>query len=301
GTSSRTPQTAPRGVYFRTPLADLVRDVIGQVVAPARQQRVSVFVSISPRDLGWLEPGLGWQDRVFNPVRQQYEPAIARDLFHPALQQYLAGLLLDLAGTGIDGVVFDAEPVMSSIDGFSPYALAGFERDFHMTVAPESWNPWPVAGDIAMGRRIARTQGPTVPPDFWRWTGWKARERMKVLGQLVRTVRAKYPAMLFAMDVHAEAGQDPVAALLQYSEDALEAKLNGLDVFVVRRPVGATPVPAAVRRLTDVIGDPRRVWVTVPVSDLDPERLNRALDPSGDRSGLDAGSGLFYVERLSER
>lgn len=290
---------APRGVYFRTALADLVRDAVGEVIGPAHQQDFTVFVAVPVRAMGWIDGSLGWQDRSFDPEQQRFYPSGALDLFHPALQEYVGGLLTDLGATGIDGVLFEGEPAMRSVDGFSSYAVSAFERDFHVTLTPETWAPWPVAADREPKRRVAAGRAaepapPALAPDFWRWIGWKARERSNVLGRFARAVRAKYPSMVFAMDMHPEAGHDPVAALIRYSEDVLEAKRNGIDIFVIGTSETTGVATTAAKRLGELLGDARRTWVITPLATGDPLRVGPRLDLATDRAGLDRGTGLLY-------
>jgi hypothetical protein len=291
GTASHMPgEAAPRGVYFRTALADIVRDAIGELAPLVHQRGMALMASVSLRDMGWIDRSLGWQDRRYVPARQAYEPSDALDVFHPAFQEYAAGVLTDLAASGVDGIVFSFEPALTSVEGFSPYAVAGFERDFKTKLTPEAWVPWPVAG-VSEGRRVS-TGAP--PSDFWRWTGWKARERARVLGKLARAIRARTPTVVLAVEVHAESVTEPVAAAVRYSEDVLESKRNEMDAFVLRPAGEGTSASGAVRRLTDVIGEPRRIWVTVTPPPAAVRGRGDRFDAGSVRGAFEPGTGIVY-------
>ena len=56
------------------------------------------------------------------------------------------------------------------------------------------------------------------PPEFWRWVGWKARERTKILERLGRAMRLHATNLQLALEVHQEAVTDPRAALVYYGK-----------------------------------------------------------------------------------
>ena len=147
-------------------------------------------------------------------------PADGLDLLHPAVREYLLGLLIDLAATGIDGVFLMADPPSGAPDGFSPFALRGYQRDMEQPVDP---------------RRLHLRAQPALSfaPEFWRWIGWKQREQLKAVDSVVRAVRTAYPTLKIAVEVHPEAITNPRAALAWYSEDFLDLRRSHIDYVAI--------------------------------------------------------------------
>ncbi len=156
----------PPGVYFKTDWAPVIRDRLAEIVASAHRHQLEAWAALSIRRMDWIEASLGWSDRRYNPASGELSATDGLDLFHPAVWEYLLGLLLDLAATGIDGIFLMAEPPSTAIDGFSPFALRGYQRDMGQAL------------DVA---RLRLNFKPAISssPEFWRWIGWKQREQRK--------------------------------------------------------------------------------------------------------------------------
>ncbi len=302
------------GVYFRTNWAMLVRDVFGQVVPVAHRRGIAVFAAIALRQLDWLDSDLGWSDRAFDPGSRQLRRLEFQDVFNPAFQEYLTGLLLDLAKTGIDGVLFRATAASGPLDGMTAFGLRGFEQDFKTPLAPEKLAGKADRSGVAT-HSLAAAPEQTVqayPPQFWRWAGWKARETVNVMERLRRALVAHSPNLEFALEVHPESITDPVTGLVQYGEDFLEAKRSRFD-FYLAGPGSPPPVmpptsnsdgtapgetldrAAVVDRMIELIGEPDRVWVAVPLPTGERTRLWDRIQPGLDRRGLDPDVGLIYM------
>lgn len=303
----------PSGVEFRTDWATTERDLFGPLVALAHREGLTVFAAVTLRRMPWLTPQLGWNDRTYASDRREYRSTSFSDLFHPAFQEYLVGLLTDLAASGVDGILFRGEAPLGPADGFSSYGLQGFARDFHMPLDPDRLfrfsGPAASLPRSPLDPRVSHGI-PDPVPEFWRWAGWKARERLRILDRLKRALRAASPTLQFALELHREAVTDPVQALVQYGEDLLEAKRSRFDVYVLglelpsaspapRSSAAAAPTPAGgpaiAARMGELIGEPEQVWVGLPFSpgriELDRGRLQAMWDPTGTAKRV----GLLYV------
>jgi tetratricopeptide (TPR) repeat protein len=308
-----TREPAPAGVYFNTGLAPVVRDVFGYAVPAAHRRGLAVFAAVSVRQMNWVERQLGWNDAVLDRATGRLAVSPALDLFHPAFQEYLIGLLADLAATGIDGVLFRAEASPGARDGFSSHGLRGFERDFAVTLDPATL----VIPDDTTGTRLApvrngqngRQEG---TPDYWRWLGWKARETIKVLAHLRQAVRRRAPVLQFALELHREVVSDPLGALFRHSEDLLEAKAARFDAYVIAEgpppapfmivpPPNSTPMMVRaggtfLDRTVELLGDADDIWLVKPLPAGDPARPWAGIAPRADRASPAAGMGLVYLD-----
>ena len=313
--------SSPAGVFFRTQWAPVLDDYVDQVVPLAHEQGLSVFGALALRRMSWLEPPAGWADWAYNPVHQKVERSVALDLFHPGFQEYLTGLLGDLADTGIDGFLFRADSPMGPNDGFSPFALDGFRQSFGIELHPStlfirSEEKASVHATMKKGREFPDRS--RYAPDFWRWAGWKTREQLQILSRVKDAMRGRSPNLTFALELHPEAVYDPVHALVHFTEDLLEAKRAGFEYIltgddngrVVSRLSGSQRSSLAnvankeastspLDHLIDLLGDARRVWIARSFPSGDLSTLSRHLNPRADRVNLPKQIGLVYVERLS--
>jgi hypothetical protein len=247
--------------------------------------------------MNWVDPTLGWLDRAYDPVQQQLRITPYLDLFHPAFQEYLTGLFLDLADTGIDGVLFRNDAPLGPTDGFSFFALRGFERDFQIKADPAKLAPIPILAPPVEGE-MARPLvfQPNTSPEFWQWAGWKAREEIKLIVKLGQTMRTHTPTLLSGLEVHPEAVTDPLIALLQYGEDLLDAGRNGFQFFFVRTPQ-QNPISASsfLDRMGQLVGRVERILVSVPFPGADIRYPGEWPPLSVEQEGLGRGVGLIYM------
>src|SRR5439155_15497406 len=213
--------TAP-GVYFKTDWAPVLQDKLAGVVGAAHRLSLQLWAAVSVRRMDWVDPAFGWADWRYNPRTGQLEPAKTLDLLNPALRDYLVGLFMDLAATGIDGLLLLGDPASAADEGFSAQALRRYERDVGQALDPG---------------RLFLMQGrdPTFSyaPEFWRWAGWKQREYAKAVEGVVGALRASYPALKVAVEVHPETITSPQAALASYAEDLLDLKRYRYDYIAV--------------------------------------------------------------------
>jgi hypothetical protein len=264
---------------------------------------LTVFAVVSLRSMNWVDPALGWFDRLYDPVRSQITLSPHLDLLHPAYQEYLVGFLADLAGTGIDGVLFRNE-ALGPLDGFSPFALSAFEEAFHIRADPADLVPPALTSTASNG---AQTREPAAvksqyTAEFWRWAGWKTRAQLKAMDQLCRALRARAPRLRMALQVRPETVTDPVRALVNYGEDLLEAKRMGFDFFLTRpvqMPTLSRPgvqdqpePPSFLDKMSRLLGGPGRIWLAVPVS----KETMQAGRPGGSFTPRAAPAvGLIYM------
>lgn len=263
------------GVYFKTDWAPVLQERLSGVVAAAHRQGMQVWASLSLRRMDWVDPKLEWADWKFNAQTARLERVETLDLLHPAFRDYLVGLLTDLAGTGVDGIFLAADPPSEASEGFSTNALRKFEKDMGQPMDPHRLLS-------AQGRE--RSLG--YAPEFWRWLGWKQREQSKAVIGVIEAVRAAFPGLKVAMEVHAEAVTNPQAAMAMYAEDLLDLRRYRVDYIAV--PVTSAQGSLAAKAVEIVRGD----------------RLLLLVDPT-DKSGvkpatLPVGTGLIYKEKSGQ-
>ncbi len=263
------------GVYFKTDWAPVLQDRLAAVVTAAHRQGMPVWASVSVRRMDWIDPTLEWTDWKFNPQTAGLERAETLDLLHPALRDYIVGLFMDLAAAGVDGIFLVADPFSTAGEGFSPHALKRYERDSGQPINP---------GRLLLAP--GRERPPAYAPEFWRWAGWKQREQLKVVNGIIAAVRALYPGLRVAVEVHPEAVTSPQTALASYAEDVLDLRRSRTDYIAVA--VSSSPA-SLVKKVAEIVrGD----------------RLLLLVDPSEKNSiksiALPSGTGLIYKEKSGQ-
>ena len=280
-----------------------LRDGLSQLVPIAHRHGLSVFAAITLRRMTGVDPPFEWADWSYDPAQRQLHLSPYADLFHPVFQEYLVGFLTDLAGTGVDGVLFRAGAPLGPTEGFSAAGLRGFERDFQLRLDPDQLFSPSIRGAPVMPPRDAQDQEKRYAPDFWRWAGWKARESLKVMDRLRGAMRKQSPRLRFALEVHPEAISNPVEALAQYGEDLLEAKRSRFDFYLTGprpsinepRPDIVERMPGIVERMVDMIGEAERIWVAIPLPAGETARLVERVHPTTDRDAFIKGISLIYT------
>lgn len=245
-----------------------LKQTIAQVVRWSHKDNIQVYLGVNLRCLGKYQERDKWNDWYFDPERQSLQPSRYFDLFHPNYQTYLLNLLLDLAETKLNGFVFLAEHPMRAGEGFSPSATKKFEKVFRKPIDPEH---------VFSGRQHS---------EYWRWVGWKTRERLHVMTHLRARLKRKVPELEFGLEIHGRSVTHPVQALVELTEDWLEATRSDFEFFFVKHPEyrfdntnetidrvtnshGNSPI---IEEMITVLGAPKKIWVQIPDSGGHPRK-----------------------------
>ncbi|TKB76679.1 MAG: hypothetical protein E8D45_06055 [Nitrospira sp.] len=241
----------PMGLYFPSSLGPMVRDVFGALIPAAHRHGLAVYASVGLRRPDWLDAGLGWFSQIYDPRRQAFRATDHVDLFHPVYQEFLGGLLKDLAGSGVDGLVFRADRTIGPSAGATAFGLRGFERDF-------GFRPDPIKLLGTGGGEDERAS------EFWQWVGWETRESQHVLNRLASGIKVQWPNLKVILEVHHEAIVAPVQGLTRHGEDVLEAIRGGYAALMVADLTSGGE--RMITRMKELVGAPERVWVLRPLA-----------------------------------
>jgi len=203
---------------------------------------------------------------------------------------------------------------MGLYDGMSRAGLSRFQQAFDVDFDPgrvfqPGFDPLSVSKSSSGSTRVQG--GPSEDSVFWRWVGWKARERLTVFEQLIGHLRQRHLTVQCGLELHPHGLTDPVRALVEYAEDAMEATRRPFTFFFVRPEIDRQAAfdeqavieklrristKAVLTRLLPVLDDPRRVWVSMPA-----ERGKRIVPRSaanGTSPLQDFPSGIGVVHDL---
>ena len=290
--------------------------VLRSYVERSHRAGLLIYVGVNLRCLGHWAPSehQAWHDRMYKVDTGTFQITPWFDLFHPAYQEFLSRFLIRLCRERVDGLVFLNDHPLGPVDGVTQIGMKRFEKQFGVAFEPsrifyQGFNPLRIA---KASQALSRTAGSGAKDSlFWRWAGWKARERLSILEAVVDRLRSQYPAVQFGLELHPHGLTDPVGALVKYAEDAMDATRRSFSFFFVRPEIDRRSTfteqavveklrristKAVLDRLLPVVDDPRRVWVSMPAKGG--QRL-RPQTAASDVSPLqDFPSGIGVVRDL---
>ncbi len=225
-----------------------------------------------------------WRDWEYHPA----SGALRRSSFYsPAFggyREFLIDWFSQLRDLPLAGLVFRAEAPPGIHEGFSPPALAAFQRAFDVRFDPV--RVLTDAGPPSATAAAAATADAELPAVFWKWAGWKARERLRILRTLVDTLRLRLPRLRFGLEVRRESLVDPVYGLAHFADDWAAMARGPFDVFLTTGGEAdpASPAPRIesrdssargkcsaedskndpVARMARRLENPGTLWVIVP-------------------------------------
>ena len=313
GNGFQTDQPRVSGVPHH--LLDL-QALLRSYVERSHRLELLVYVGVNLRCVGnWHDsPMPEWRDRSYNVTTQSFEDNRFFDIFHPDYQRFLHQFLTRLSEESIDGLVFLDDYSWGVYDGMSRSGLNSFRkafgvdfdpvRVFHAGFAPLS--------SLKSSVDANRVNGDSTEDSvFWRWVGWKARERLTVFEGLIGQLRKRQVPIQCGLELHPHGLTDPVRALVDYAEDAMEATRRSFSFFFVRPEIDRQSAfdqqsaieklrristKAVLTRLLPVLDDPRRVWVSMPAD------RGRRIVPGASANGMsplqDFPAGIGVVHDL---
>lgn len=166
------------------------------------------------------------------------------NLFEPAAQTQLKRTLIEIAVSGMDGVVLDGFVTLAE-EGLPRTTVEQFNSDFKLNLEPK---------DIFEN-----------PSAYWQWAGWRSRKLMKILSEAVKPVLATRSRFYWGIVFPSGAIAVPHQVMAQTGLDLLEAKQQGLDYFGISA-VEDRPAHILLEKARDLIGDPTRMVVIVNAS-----------------------------------
>ena len=220
------PKNQPKGALFGTSRGPVLSDWYSVIVPQAHDQGISVFAVIDLLRAPLSEGGSNTRMLLYDPTRRTVHPWTQFDLLSPAVQPMLAQLLTDLIRTRVDGIVFRARAENSFAYEISDGVLRQFEAQFQQSSSEVAQ----ALRDRTVPRQNAVT--PLSDKTLWRWVGWKARQELEVMALLRKHLQKIVPRLRLVLEVHPEALSNPTSALVNYGEDAAEARRRGFDLLL---------------------------------------------------------------------
>ena len=262
---------------------------------------MAVYLGVTLRCLGRFaegQPGVTefWKDWEYVPQSGIVQQSPYFSLNVPGYREFLVEWLSQFHNLPLRGLVIRHEVPVGMYEGVHPLALKSFQRAFNVDFDP--------IRVFSKRRPVSTTASRAVlPAVFWKWAGWKARERLRLFQNVVETVRGRLPHVQFGIEVQLQSVADPVRGLVHFAEDWIDVTHGAFDLFVTDlKGARASATHAASRRSSasgsegwDVsliermarhLGHPEKIWTLLPrpsprtlrQSDRLPEGVGRVYD-----------------------
>ena len=207
-------------------------DAMRSAVEHLHSREKAVYLGVTLRCLGQFarEPDSNkWKDWVYDPSSGTLRRSSYYSLHLGGYQAFLVKWFSRLRDLPLTGVVIRNEVPVGLSEGFNPLAVRLFSREFDV-----AFDPVRMFSD-------ARTVFPAdfesvvrLPAVFWKWAGWKARERLRIIRSLVRTLRVRLPHLEFGVTLHPQSVTAPVRGLIHFAEDWVDVAREPFDIFLIK-------------------------------------------------------------------
>ena len=224
-TSSPLPNL-PTGALFSTSRGPVMTDWFSVMVPQAHELGISVFAVLDLFHAPMTDHRPESKMLLYDPTRRKVHPWTQFDLLAPTVQQEMAQLLGDLLRSGVDGMVFRTRAENSFAYEVSDGVLRQFETQVHQ--------PSSEVAQALRDRMTVRQDAGAIASDktLWRWVGWKARQELETLARFKKYLQKAVPRLRMVLEIHPEALSNPTSALVNYGEDAAEARRRGFDLLL---------------------------------------------------------------------
>lgn len=198
------------GVYFPTSRAPVIKDILTPFTVICRQEGFRIYAWMVTRKAGF-DNGTVPRDVRYDPADGTLETSSDLDILNPAVEDYLKGLFMDLAATGIDGILLQDDLASRMAEGFTVSNLDRFRTE---------------TGEVSLPyrhlRKVREDDGRTylkADEAFDPWVRWKTRRIISLAKNLEYAARAVNPDIVVAMNLTYESITDPANGRLWLGHD----------------------------------------------------------------------------------
>jgi uncharacterized lipoprotein YddW (UPF0748 family) len=201
------PEAHSAGVHFASSTEPVVSDVLAPVLEAAHDLNMKVFAWITTRKSRWILSGNpDWDSPVIEPETMRVSPGGHLDVFRTDVEKRLLGMLSDLAGTGVDGILLQDDLVSRQFEDFFTDPWRKFKgRPFQSNDLFSLFN---------LGRKPFRYRAA-----YHDWARHKSRSLATVLRRMVRHLKKINPSLEIAVNLYYETAVAPHHGRLWLSQD----------------------------------------------------------------------------------
>ena len=251
---------------------DAIRSAIEQMHA----QGTAVYLGVTLRCLGHLARKRqleNWKDWAYDPQSGTLRRSSYYSLHYEGYQTFLADWLAQVRDLPLKGLVIRNAVPVGLYEGFSPLVVRLFAREFGVV-----FDPVRMFNDERALYGSDSNASVHLPAVFWKWAGWKARERLRSLRRLVQALRVRLPHLEFGVTLQSQSITDPIRGLIRFAEDWADVARGPFDRFLItiegpestlvhqtsqRTSPGfseGNDEMAAVVKMVEHLGKPEKIW-----------------------------------------
>jgi hypothetical protein len=197
------------GVYFPTETVPLIKDLITPFVLLCREEGIRPFAWMVTRDARFDNLRLT-RDGVYDPEKGGIRPGDALDILDLNNHRYLEKLFMDLAATGVDGILLQDDLALRMTEGFTESALKQYRMETGDRVPPYS--------RLKMVEKEGKRYV-TADQSFSKWTQWKAVNLVTLARKLEEAVWSVNRDIVLIVNQMYETLTDPENGRLWLSQD----------------------------------------------------------------------------------
>lgn len=271
-------------------------DAMRSAVEHMHSQEKAIYLGVTLRCLGQFareSESDNWKDWAYDPSSGTLRRSSYYSLHFGGYQAFLMEWLVQLRDLPLTGLVIRNEAPVGLSEGFSPLAVPLFSREFGV-----AFDPVRMFNDERAMLGPDTESGVHFPAVFWKWAGWKARERHRIIRSLVQTLRVRLPHLEFGMTLQPQSVTDPVRGLIHFAEDWGDVARGPFDMFVIRiegsDPAVVHPISqgsptgfsenndgvTAVAEMAQHLGEPEKIW-TIMALRSGSARIPSTMLPNG--------------------
>ena len=271
-------------------------DTIRSVVQHMRSQEKAIYLGVTLMCLGQFarESELdNWKDWAYDPSSGTLRRSSYYSLNFGGYRAFLVDWLARLRDLPLTGLVIRNEVPVGLYEGFSSLAVQLFSREFGV-----DFDPVRMFNDDRAVLATDTESSVHLPAVFWKWAGWKARERNRIIQRLVQTLRVRLPHLEFGVTLQPQSVTDPVRGLIHFAEDWGDVARGPFDMFVIRiegsDPAVVHPISkgsptgfsenndgvTAVAEMAEHLGKPEKIW-TILAGRSGSARIPSTMLPNG--------------------
>ena len=207
-------------------------DALRSAVERMHAQEKAVYLGVTLRCLGQFaleSESDNWKDWAYDPSSGMLRRSSYYSLHFGGYQAFLADWLARLHDLPLTGLVIRSEVPVGLYEGFSPTAVQFFSREFGV-----AFDPVRMFSDDRTVLPADFESAVRLPAMFWKWAGWKARERLRIIRSLVQTLRVRHPHLQFGMTLQPQSVTDPTRGLIHFAEDWIDMAREPFDLFLIK-------------------------------------------------------------------
>lgn len=216
------------GVYFKSSIAPVVDDVLTRIIEIGHSQGLLVYAWMTTRKMDWKwSDAPKWRDSAYDLKAKTFAHSSGLDLFNQDVQNYITALYMEIAASGVDGILIQDDLVYRHIEGFGEAARRSYYDGFGFALRPENLYQGIYEGK---GKYYVKNYTPL----FWKWAEWKNQHITLFLDNLVREIKKSAPQqMKIAVNLYYETIINPKNGIAWFAQDLTSLKDINVDYYAV--------------------------------------------------------------------